>query len=81
MHPSLTFLAAWQVRRKMPDLPRPFQVPRGRKGLFYVVGAPLLMSGVALLGSDPHAGRWGPVALLLGPIAYLLIRHRRRPPA
>jgi amino acid transporter len=75
----LTFLAAWQLRRKRPELPRPFRIPWGRKGLAYVVGAPLVMSGVALLGSDRYAVRWGPVALLLGPIAYLVFRRRTRP--
>ncbi len=74
----MTILAAWQLRRKSPDLPRPFRIPWGRNGLLYVVGAPILMSGVALLGSDRFALHWGPVALLLGPIAYLLIRHRYR---
>jgi hypothetical protein len=73
----LTFLAAWQLPRKRLDLPRSFRIPGGRLGLFYVVGAPLLMSGVALLGSDRFALRWGPVALLLGPVAYLLLPRRR----
>ncbi len=73
----LTFLAAWQLRRKMPDLPRPFRIPGGRTGLLYVVVAPIIMSGVALLGSDPHGARWGPAALLLGPLAYGLIRRLR----
>jgi len=72
----LTFLAAWQLRRKMPDLPRPFRIPGGRKGLVYAVGAPLVTSAVALLGSDNFAARWGPVALLLGLPAYLLTRRR-----
>jgi amino acid transporter len=76
----LTFLAAWQLRRKKPDMPRPFCIPWGRKGLVYVVGAPLVMSGVALLGSDRFALRWGPVALLLGPLAYLIIRPPSRSP-
>jgi len=35
------------------------------------------MSGVALLGSDRFALRWGPVAILLGPIAYLFARKMR----
>jgi amino acid transporter len=74
----LTFLAAWQLRRTMPDLKRPFRIPGGRAGLVYAVGAPLLVSGVALLGSDRFGARWGPVALLLGPVAYLLIRRLRR---
>jgi len=74
----LTILALWRLRRTMPNLARPFRVPWGRKGLLYVVGAPLLMSGVALLGSDRFALRWGPVALLLGPMVYGLIRYRAR---
>ncbi len=72
----MTFLAAWQLRRKLPDLPRPFRIPWGRKGLAYVVGAPLLMSAVAMLGSDKFGLRWGPVALLLGPAVYYLLVHR-----
>jgi len=74
----LTFLAAWQLRRKMPDLTRPFRIPGGRKGLIYAVGAPLIASGVALLGSDNFAARWGPVALLIGPVAYLLTWRFRK---
>lgn len=71
----MTFLAAWQLRRTRPELPRAFRIPWGRKGLAYVVGAPLLMSGLALLGSDRFGLRWGPVALLLGPAMYLLVRR------
>jgi amino acid transporter len=67
----LTVLSAWRLRQTSPDLPRPFRIPWGRAGLFYVVVAPLIMSAVALLGSDRFALRWGPVAILLGPLAYL----------
>jgi amino acid transporter len=73
----MTVLAASRLRRSQPDLPRPFRIPWGRAGLLYVVGAPLVMSGVAALGSDRFALHWGPVALLLGPIAYLVVRKRR----
>ena len=73
----MTVLSAWRLRQTVPDLPRPFRIPWGRAGLFYVVGAPLVMSGVALLGSDRFALRWGPVAILLGPIAYLFVRRMR----
>ena len=73
----MTVLSAWRLRRTLPDLPRPFRIPWGRTGLLYVVGAPLVMSGVALLGSDRFALRWGPVAILLGPVAYLFVRKMR----
>jgi len=33
----------------------------GRAGLLYVIVAPLVMSVVALVASDPFARRWGPV--------------------
>jgi len=73
----MTVLSSWRLRRTLPDLPRPFRIPWGRTGLLYVVGAPLVMSGVALLGSDRFALRWGPVAILLGPVAYLFVRKMR----
>lgn len=79
----MTVLAGWQLRCKAPDLPRAFHVPWGRKGIAYAVGAPLLMSGVALLGSDEFGLRWGPIALLLGPLVYFAAvrsRVRARPP-
>ena len=43
----------------------------------YVVGAPIVMAGVALLGSDRFALHWGPLAILLGPVAYLFVRKMR----
>jgi len=74
----LTVLSAWGMRRKRPDLPRTFVVPWGRMGLFYVVFAPVVMSVLALLGSDPFARLWGPVAIILGPIAYVIDYAFRR---
>jgi amino acid transporter len=73
----LTVLSAWKLRQKEPDLPRAFRIPWGHKGLMYAVLAPIVMSGVALLGSDSFGLRWGPVALLLGPLAYLFFRRRK----
>jgi amino acid transporter len=73
----LTVLAGWRMRKTHPELPRPFRIPWGRTGLLYVVGAPLVMSCVALLGSDRFALHWGPPAMLLGPLAYLVIRKTR----
>jgi amino acid transporter len=73
---SLTVLSAWQLRRTQPNLQRAFRIPWGRGGLLYAVGAPLVMSGVALFASDKFGLRWGPVALLLGPAAYFFLRRR-----
>ena len=72
----LTVLSAWQLRRTRPDLPRSFRIPWGRAGLAYAVFAPLLMSGIAMIASDKFALKWGPIVILLGPIAYLLFRRK-----
>jgi len=59
-------------------LPRPFRIPWGRAGLLYVVVAPLVMSVVALVASDPFARRWGPLLVLLGPVMYGGMKVMRR---
>jgi len=74
----MTVLSAWQLRRKRPDMPRAFRIPWGRKGLAYAVIAPLVMSGIAMIASDKFSMRWGPVALLLGPIAYFIARRWKK---
>ena len=74
----LTVLSAWGMRRKFPELPRSFVIPGGRVGLFWVVVAPVIMSVVALLGSDAFARRWGPAVILLGPLAYVIDYALRR---
>jgi amino acid transporter len=74
----LTVLAAWQLRKKQPDLERPFRIPWGRKGLGYAVIAPVLMSGFAMIASDRFALKWGPIVLLSGPLAYFFFRRSRR---
>jgi amino acid transporter len=70
----LTVLSGWRMRTTHPDLKRPFRIPWGGLGVFYVVAAPVAMSCVALWGSDRFGLRWGPPALLLGPVAYLVVR-------
>ena len=66
----MTVLAAWQLRRKRPDLSRSFRIPGGQPGLILAVSAVILMSAVALRFSDPYGLRWGPVALAAGPVVY-----------
>src|SRR5437588_9472412 len=70
----LTVLAWWRLRKMQPDLPRPFRIPWGRAGLIYLVAAPLAMSVVALVASDPFARKWGPVPVLVGPVMYFVFR-------
>jgi amino acid transporter len=74
----LTVLSSWKLRKMQPDLARPFRIPWGRTGLLYVIVAPLVMSVVALVGSDPFARRWGPVTVLLGPVMYFALRAMRK---
>jgi len=70
----LTVLASWRLRKTQPDLPRPFRIPWGWAGLLYVIIAPLAMSVVALVASDPFARKWGPMPVLLGPVMYFVFR-------
>jgi amino acid transporter len=68
----LTVLAAWRLRKTMPDVARPFRIPWGRAGLLYVVFAPMLMGIFALAGSDRFALKWGPIPVLLGVAAFYI---------
>jgi len=77
----LTVLACSPLRRTRPELPRPFRIPGGAAGLACAVGAPLVISVVALYVSDPFALRWGPVALAVGLAAYPLLRRKEAVPA
>ena len=70
----MTVLAAWKLRRKSPEMARPFVIPWGRKGLIYTVAAPIVMGCVALLGSDRYGVSGGVLALGLGPVVYLALR-------
>jgi amino acid transporter len=74
----LTVLSAWQLRRTRPEMARAFVIPGGRLGLIYVVAAPVVMSLVALLGSDRYAAIGGAIALVLGPVVYEVVAVRSR---
>jgi amino acid transporter len=77
----LTVLSAWKLRRTQPELKRSFRIPGGRAGLLYVVGAPVVMALVALVGGDRFATIGGVIAILVGPIVYVMVRYvmvRRR---
>ena len=70
----LTVLSVWKLRKDRPDLRRPFRVPGGQVGLFYIVGAPVVMALVALLGADRFATIGGVIALTIGPLVYAVVR-------
>ena len=70
----LTVLSAWKLRRGRPDLPRAFVVPGGSLGMLYVVGAPVLMAIVALMGGDRFATIGGAIAIGVGPLVYIFLR-------
>ncbi len=69
----LTVLSAWKLRRTKPNMPRAFKIPGGNVGLFYVVGAPVVMAMLALLGSDRFGMIGGAITMVLGPLVYGII--------
>jgi hypothetical protein len=82
----MTVLSAWKLRRRNPEMPRPFIIPGGRKGLFYAVAAPVLLGILATAGSvadsiqrnDRRVLFCAPAAILLGPLAYAVSQWWRR---
>jgi amino acid transporter len=82
----MTVLSAWKLRRLKPDMPRPFVIPGGRKGLLYAVAAPLFLGVIATVGSvadsvqrnDRLVLLSAPAAILLGPLAYAASQWWRR---
>ncbi len=71
----MTVLAAWQLRRKMPEARRDFRIPWGKFGLICVIVLPAILCAVKVYYSEAIVFHWAPVLLALGPIAYLIFRH------
>ena len=74
----LMLVAAWQLRRTMPDAPRSFRIPGGRAGLAYTILTPTLLCAVKVYYSEPIVYQFGPLLLASGPLAYLAFRGIRR---
>ena len=70
----LTLVAAWQLRRKMPDAARSFRIPGGVAGLAATVVLPAILCGVKIYYSEPFVFRYAPWLLAGGPAAYLVLR-------
>ena len=81
----MTVLSAWKLRRTRPEMPRPFSIPGGTKGLAYAVTAPVILAVVAVVGSvganiqsDNRLVLFSaPALVLLGPLAYFLFKALR----
>jgi amino acid transporter len=82
----MTVLSAWKLRQIKPEMPRPFIIPGGRKGLLYAALAPVLLGILATAGSvadsihrnDRLVLLSAPAAILLGPLAYAVSQEWRR---
>ena len=73
----LTVFSSWGMRRKHPELPRPFRIPGGSIGLVYVIFLPIVMTCFILYGlysSEPFAWRWGRWVLAAGPVVYFVVK-------
>jgi amino acid transporter len=74
----LTLLAAWQLRRKMPDAPRSFRIPGGQLGLAASIVLPAILCSVQIYYSEPYVFRYAPWLLAGGPIAWFILRRTFR---
>jgi amino acid transporter len=70
----LTVLAAWQMRRKIPDAPRSFRIPGGALGMAYILIFPAILCAVKVLQSEDYVFKYAPWLLASGPIAYAIFR-------
>jgi len=71
----LTLLAAWQMRRKIPDAKREFLIPGGALGLGCALLFPAVLCGVKVYYSEPFVWHWAPWLLASGPVAYVILRY------
>lgn len=73
---GVIFITTLVIRKTHPDMERPLKIPGGKGLLYAVVGAGLFIIFIALFinGVDYYVG--GAVAVLLGPVAYVLLRRK-----
>ena len=73
---GVIFITTLVMRKTQPDMARPIKIPGGIVGAALIAGAGLFIIFVAMYinGVDYYVG--GAVAVLLGPIAYFLLRWK-----
>ena len=70
----LTLLAAWQMRRKLPNAKRSFLIPGGKAGLAYILIFPAILCAVKVAQSEDYVWKYAPWLLASGPVAYAILR-------
>jgi len=71
----LVFISAVAVRRKEPQLARPFRVPFGTGGLTIMVAVPIVVAILFLVANGFRTLAWGALAAGTGPLAYRRFRR------
>jgi amino acid transporter len=72
----MIYLSLLRLRRRMPEVRRPFRIGGGKVGLALVVVPPFAVAALALTGNTGDV-LWGLAAIAIGPLAYLLARFMR----
>jgi amino acid transporter len=72
----LIYAALWKLRRSHPDVARPFQVPGGGLGLLILSVPPMIIAVLTLAKTENIL--LGTVAVLSGPVTYLIWKLSRR---
>lgn len=70
------FLAAFWLRVKEPDLPRPFKIPLGKVGMALMCVVPIGICVTAFFTNGTSYLLGGALGLLTGPIAYVIFKRR-----
>ncbi|MBP6492527.1 MAG: APC family permease, partial [Clostridia bacterium] len=72
----MIFIAAVILRIKEPNLPRPFKVPLGTKGLAAICVCPIIIAITALFTNGVEALILGAFACLSGPVFYWIFKKK-----
>ena len=66
----LLFTSLVVLRVREPDLPRPFRIPVGTRGLAVLAGVPVAVGLLLLVANGPGYLAWGGLVAATGPVAY-----------
>ncbi|HML38200.1 MAG TPA: APC family permease [Bacillota bacterium] len=70
----MIFIAAIVLRVKEPNMPRPFKIPLGTKGVCAICICPIIIAVTALFTNGRDALIMGAVACLSGPVFYWIFK-------